>query len=353
MLRSIVLKTIAIIKKKREANRFFSHQKNTFNKDAHAIRSANRLGFTIDESVIYRFPQNNPHKYISEFERYLLRQHLSEKGILLDNKIVFYHLIRPYAPVNLIYGYKSGNSDFVWMENRFDNPLDLIVKAGKICYKMIASGCGEGFHVLEYRNDHFFIDRNPSSQDSILKLLASKNYFLETYCHQSDFENAIFAGAVNTIRIITLTDADGKDRIVCSLHRFGSSADAIVDNASAGGLFSMIDTKTGRLDAAISYAALNSADEKSVQFPVHPVTGVQIEGVIIPHWDTITDKVLSLHRQLRFCGLSFIAWDIAHTNNGFIIVEGNLTSSVDLLQANGGLRDGYLGNYYRRMGIID
>ena len=349
---SAIYLIVGKIKKKRYWNRFFSHQKNSFNRDKKAIREANRLGFTIDEATIYNLQKNNYHDYVREVERHVLRDKLSDLRILLDNKLVFYHLIKSYAPTNTIYGYKAHWGDFHWLDAVFDSPIDLIVKKGKVCFKKSSSGCGEGFHIVEHSDSQFLIDRKPATKGEVFQLLDSQDYFLEEFCIQSDFENALFPYAVNTIRIITLQEPNGEFRIVSSMHRFGSSGESVVDNASAGGLFSMIDPSTGRMDAALSYQALQYVNERDVRFTRHPVTGSQIEGVVIPNWQLIKDTVLDLHQRIGFCGLNFIAWDIAHTNDGPVIIEGNTTSSVDLLQANGGLRNGYLGDYYRRMGII-
>ena len=316
------------------------------------------MGFTADEFVIYNLKKNNPSDYLTEFERYRLRLRLRESRILMDNKVIFNQLLSNFAPVNKIFAYKKGNQIVPLCPEwkRYESPLDFIMNQSVVCFKKIFGGGGEGFHLLGFDEKNFLMDKTICSADQINSLLSdSKDWLLEEYCKQSEFANSLFAGSLNTLRIITILDADDKPTVLAALMRMGANESVCVDNASQGGVFSDIDIQTGQMYAAIcSYSAqwLRTSGNDINTYSTHPITGAPIEGVIIPDWEIIKSQIQSFHEHLLYTGVSFIAWDIALTDDGIRIVEGNTSCGLGLLQRRGGQRHKALGDYYRRMGII-
>lgn len=353
-MKRIIKNIIHKILDKRSYRAFINdYQTNTFSLPKSLIKKINKLGFVADEYVIYDLEHNDPREYISEYEREKYRRKVAGSfKILLDNKIVFYNMMRGFAPLNVMYGYKK-NSEYVSFGDY--DIADILQEKGKMIFKKTSGGGGHGFILLEYKDKQYFKNREVCSMEDIHNLLESENdYLLEEFCYQSDFENKIFPDAVNTIRIVTLVKESGEVIIIHALQRMGSKLGVCVDNASEGGIFATINIKDGTLSTATCShnSSLVTPEGKLMEFSKHPITGAQIEGVVIPNWTNIKDEIINIHKKIAFTGIPFIAWDIALTNNGFKVIEGNTSCGLELIQRHKGLRHEELGKLYRDFGII-
>lgn len=142
------------------------------------------------------------------------------------------------------------------------------------------------------------------------------------------YAERIFPGALNTIRIITMLDADGPF-IAGAAHRFGIAAAAPVDNFKRGGVSALVDPDSGRLSAGRS----NPGHHPDHVHPIHPETGAAIEGVRVPYWGEA--KRLALELAGLVPGLWHVGWDIAITPDGPRVVEGNSQlANPNLVQAH-------------------
>lgn len=149
--------------------------------------------------------------------------------------------------------------------------------------------------------------------------------------------------SVNTIRIATIVD-QGECQILYAVLRMGK--DGIVDNFHAGGIAADIDIDTGVVRSCAVDLHHNTYDK-------HPLSGKQIPGFQIPHWD----QIVSTCKEAALVNphLKIIGWDFAVTEDGVEVIEGNTMPSYVLCQipaeASGyGLRsrmiDPYLPDVY-------
>lgn len=143
-------------------------------------------------------------------------------------------------------------------------------------------------------------------------------FLLEGVVKPHPYGAAIFPGAVNTIRLMTLRPRPGAPPfLVGAGHRFGVSTSAPVDNFSSGGIVAGIQLETGMLTAARSAVGQFSATVHTH----HPDTGAAIEGVVIPQWEEV--RALALDLAERIAGLKVAGWDICLTPEGPRLIEGN------------------------------
>jgi len=129
--------------------------------------------------------------------------------------------------------------------------------------------------------------------------------------------------SVNTVRVFTYND-DGDVKVVCAYLRAGRG-ETIVDNGGAGGLTAAINMKTGVVE---NDAAIENGD----LFEVHPDTGIRFKGFRIEEWDSLVEVVKEAAN--RFPTVPFIAWDMAHGEKGWQVVEGNSQGQMWVYQSS-------------------
>lgn len=126
--------------------------------------------------------------------------------------------------------------------------------------------------------------------------------------------------SVNTIRVLTIVD-DGVCHHVYAGFRMGCGD--VVDNFHAGGIIASIDVATG-------VTCMDAINLDGVHFPTHPKSGLPTLGFQIPHWD----QVLAITEQaaLRMEGVGMVGWDVAVTEQGVCLIEGNAEASYHIIQ---------------------
>ena len=119
---------------------------------------------------------------------------------------------------------------------------------------------------------------------------------------------------LNTIRIFTQLNRN--DEVEFLGARLRLTVDSEVDNLAAGNLAAPIDINTGIVNGKAVYSDITKSDES-----LHPITKQEIEGFKIPFWDktiVMVKEAAKMHPQNRSIG-----WDVAITNNGPELLEGN------------------------------
>lgn len=316
-----------------------------------------RHDFTLKEYGLYQLGKNDYRDYLSEHERFMFRRAVGSKRILLDYKIIFSQLMRNYVPTNEIYAYQI-NGVYVSLNDSYtQDKLRSRLDAGEtLVYKLEnCSGGGKSFFLLRIVDGILYVNNKPESIEKLGELVyGGEDFLIEEYCKQSDFENSIFPDSVNTLRLVTVINQNKEVEIILARHRFGSTKGVCVDNAGAGGIFADVDVETGVMQEAYTESVSNIFDETGYlrSYTHHPVTGHQIKGLEIPNWNKIKNQILQLHNTIRFTKLEFIAWDIAITNNGIRVIEGNVSCSHDFLQVKEGVRNKKFGMWMRDKGYI-
>ena len=132
---------------------------------------------------------------------------------------------------------------------------------------------------------------------------------------------AIYPNAVNTIRMATILTGD-KATVVYAFIRIGNKGH-VVDNLNSGGMAAPLDVETGK----IKYPA---ADKDGIVYDRHPQTDTPITGAVIPFWKeavALCEECAKVIPQVRYVG-----WDIAITEKGPVVIEGNQFPGHDILQ---------------------
>lgn len=163
--------------------------------------------------------------------------------------------------------------------------------------------CGKGIQIM-----------NASVQKNIIDYLSQTypdGFVAEELIMQDEEFSQFHKQSVNTLRINTINYGSHVE-VMWPCLRIGRSNN-IVDNAGAGGIFGGIDVSTGKVIAA--------SDEFHHTFEKHPDSGKQIVGFKIPKFEEACEMVKHLATLIPDC--HFVGWDLALTNNGWIMVEAN------------------------------
>lgn len=134
---------------------------------------------------------------------------------------------------------------------------------------------------------------------------------------------------LSTVRAISVLD-NGKVVLLAAMLRI-TVGNNVIDNFSSGqtgNLVASINLETGRLGHC--KGSLSKEFPHVAIFDEHPDTGNPVAGFMIPHWESLKALVDRAHHSLsQFVTL---AWDIAVTDEGPLIIEANPTYDVSGMQ---------------------
>jgi len=132
--------------------------------------------------------------------------------------------------------------------------------------------------------------------------------------------------ALSTVRVLTCLNEKGNPEIVGAAMRMAIGGNHIVDNLHAGGIAAAVDLESGTLGRASNLGA----DCRLGWIDRHPVSGAPITGTILPMWNEVREFALRTHRA--FDDRVLVGWDIAITADGPVLVEGNGSPDLDIMQ---------------------
>ena len=148
-------------------------------------------------------------------------------------------------------------------------------------------------------------------------------YIFQEKIVQSKEMNLINPQCINTYRIVTIYN-NGDPYVFSQGLRIGTSETGNVDNWAAGGLF--VGINNGKLK---KYGFFKPSH--GLKAEIHPDTGIVFEGYKAPYFREACDLVIEAHK--KFYSIKSIGWDIAISESGPVIIEGNDNWEINLMQA--------------------
>jgi hypothetical protein len=241
---------------------------------------------------------------VSKFDRETTLSLLNgDHSYLLSSKLVFGFAMKGAGfPHPEIYGYTSQGA-WHFPDGAEQRLRHVLATGGCAVVKPITGSLGNS---IDFIRDMSELDKR-----------YPEDMLVSAFVQQAPYAATIYPGSLNTIRILTVTPPGEPPRVIAASHRFGGSASRGVDNFSAGGLISRIDLDSGRLDEGLWVDGSN----KVLRTDVHPDTGARITGTTVAQWESVKRQVLELCRTFPF--LRYVGWDVAVTDAGPVIIEGN------------------------------
>ena len=197
---------------------------------------------------------------------------------------------------------------------------------------------GDGVFSLKVTNRVIFIDGNRTNENTVIEKLLSKDYIIQEKIHQNERLNALCGTCVNTIRIQTVKGEHGEIVPFGAGLRIGRSGSTI-DNWAKGGIFVGIDMTQGCLMDKGFYTPKSGSSVMQ-----HPDSLIVFKDYEVPYFSETVQLVTRVHQLLY--RMHSIGWDIAITPDGPVIIEGNSSWDLSLIQAaHGGLKK-QIGAYF-------
>lgn len=276
-----------------------------------------------------------------EFEFYLLNK--SERATYITSN-VNNNIIKKYndPKYNYIFDDKAIfndtfksflKRDYINLEHlMYDDFVKFVKNKKKIVVKPLNECGGKGVQIIS-------IDKKSDLEKIFNSLIRNKQFLVEDYINQCKQMSFLYNKSVNTLRILTFYK-NKKVYILKSILKIGNGG--AVDNFSSGGMYTFVD-ENGKV-------YVPAIDEEGNIFEVHPVSKKKIVGFEIPKYKEVIDFVKEL--GLVVPKVRYVGWDIAITDNGPVVVEGNNFSGIFQVKPSiSGIKTGDLPNYRKYMDI--
>ena len=264
-------------------------------------------GFEPDEYFCFQLEEKSAvdrRRYISTRQRttYRCRMNNIIDASLFNDKMKTYDRFREYFKRDAI---------SIDSEADFDTFEDFVARHPVFVKKAVYLAQGTGVSLENIENC------GKSRREYFDEMLSKGKYILEELITQTPEMAAFNDSSVNTIRAISFLTRDGVEVPYCTL-RTGRPG-SFVDNAGAGGVQACIDYETGTVVS-------DGYDEIGGVYTCHPASGTVFRGYKMPEWDDLKRLINEAAESVPLT--KFIGWDFAHTQNGWVIVEGNENPNV-------------------------
>ena len=240
--------------------------------------------------------------YLTKRNYVRLVKYLNKRGyqMIFHDKIVFNRIFKDYIGRDFIdireVGYKGFKKFVTGKENVFA--------------KKHNSFGGDGVKKVNLAGEDLKVLFN--------QLYNNKQYLIEDTLIQNEYLDWINPKAVNNVRLVTLLK-DGEVYVVFKTLRINAGSEEVI---SCHDIYMTLDDEGNVLG--------NVVDDECNIYKKHPVTGFKFKGAKIPHMDKaleLVKKAAKLVPEMRWIG-----WDVAITEDGAAIIEGNNYPSFGLHQ---------------------
>lgn len=166
-----------------------------------------------------------------------------------------------------------------------------------------------------------YVSKDTDTKDSLKRLIETEGYDLVeeaiTNCAEIKRLNPT---SLNTMRVVTFRSGS-YFKIICACLRIGAIG-SFVDNLSQGGTSARINLNTHELDSVFFANSFRECKGSQV--------GRNEIGMTIPYWDDVVKMVEKA--SLVVPQIHYVGWDVAVTDKGPAIVEGNESFHTVVMQ---------------------
>lgn len=197
--------------------------------------------------------------------------------------------------------------------------------------KTLSGECGDGVFSVSKTKGVYFLNTEKVIEEKVIKSFLKGTFIVQEKIEQHDALNQLYSGLINTIRVTTVKIAFCSPSVL----RIGAHGNN-VDNWARGGIIVPI-TLEGKLSEFGFYKPGYSGKTN-----IHPDTLIQFKDFQLPFYDKAIQIVIDFH---KYIDVHSIGWDIALTEGGPVVIEGNDNWEVTLPQITGGFK-GFIKKYF-------
>lgn len=270
-------------------------------------------------------PRNSVRTYVSRYTMEMkwfpvINNHFKHHPLLLNNKIFFKQYIRQFGfPVSEPIVYILNHTCFTPEMKKIAAPealarLDACGAKRLFCKSDILDSAlgitcftrsdgGSSYHSGNTRLDLEYLET----------LVHTGGYLFERGIEQHPLCAHAHPASLNSFRVVTQYESARQSRILWTVFKMGT-ANSHVDNFITGGISVLIDPATGETVG-------NGFDIQKRWWETHPTTGIRFDELQFPFFGEVAD--VARRAADIFPTLPSIGWDIAYTEQGPVIIEGN------------------------------
>jgi len=252
---------------------------------------------------------------------------INSNYVLLDDKNIFESIIKgsELSYPQTILKKKNGssfdsNNNFITSDEDLKFVLNLC-KSNKIFAKPASySSGGKGILLIEKINNCWRIDGEIFTKSTLDNLV-------EDWIFQEGVTNCkqiaqIHNKSVNSFRVLTVYKKGIGAKVIYVSLKLGTS-NSYTDNAHTGGLYVGVDYYTGQLTST-------GYDENLNEYNMHPNHDIPFKDIKIKNIQKVVEYAEKVGNI--FSDLAVVGWDIALTDEGPSILEGNSSSGLTIFQ---------------------
>lgn len=237
--------------------------------------------------------------------RTVLTRGINNQIVRRLNDKAFWHAFDDKAEFNQTFGKWVSRAWIQSDPNISTQELNTFLKDKKTVFlKPIGGSSGQGIARFQ-ENDWLDMDAFAD------KIRGAGVCIIEEGIVQHEKMAALNPNSVNTVRIATVM-GDKQEGIVYAFLRIGNGK--IMDNVDCGGMAARVDLQSGKLLTV-------AADKAGNTFTRHPITETKIIDFELPHFNAA--KKMCLEAMLLVPQMKYVAWDVALTQFGPTLIEGN------------------------------
>lgn len=253
---------------------------------------------------------------------------------ILRNKIYFAIIGEKYGiPVAKVdYLIQSGDIKYLSESNKQNNisfeaflnkknSFDFFIKS-------VDGECGVGISTLKKENQVFYLNSKTVNIKEVVSYYSNNIYFAQQRIVQKSDISEIYPYSINTLRIVTIKE-NGIIKTIPTTFRVGANKN-YVDNWAKGGL--IIPVKDNGKLGEYGFFKPGYGTKSST----HPNTGFRFNDFEIPYYEEAIKVAKKYH---GFLDVHSIGWDIAITEDGPLIIEGNDNWEITLHQIQSPMRN--------------
>ena len=215
-----------------------------------------------------------------------------------ENKVEFNKIFDTYLKRNWMVLNSSNYSEF---KEFFKTHNSIIVKP-------IDDEGGNGVEKFVYSN-------NINCKDLFDKLVSHNQLLIEECIKQHKDMNTLYDKSVNTMRMFTFYK-NGESYFLQAVLKIGNGG--VVDNFSSGGMYTYVSS-----DGDVYVEAIDRNDNI---YTKHPISNHKIVGFKVPMFNEAIELVKECAKVIP--EVAYVGWDVAISENGPVIVEGNCFPGV-------------------------